>query len=607
MLAGQIANVAPVMNYNLVEQPVMEKLAKHKKSSQSLRSMGSSGSQSGRFGKALRESFSRKMVHIQFIWIALVSNAMLLWIGDQMISKQGLYFPTGGAGLARAFPILMTIWMHISAELTAHAIHDAFNVFGGYLLSRKKGYSIAICGFTQASGTEKITFGSKLAYKSGSKALLEKVSYIWLLLYLMMILPLFAPIYIHKKEFQTSGSRLHCIEYEEKGTPLDRKWPNLENAMGTAEILFTKSLGYPRTEMDNPKVDFGIYLFPPQLLDAASEHSSIRGAGFTTNIRSRCSCASSTNDTDLIDAGVPISLLHGLAAAYQSLGSEQGMVNSMEMNGTEMGVIITIFSGVEFCGGSDHISAPVCKTQLFDHRHIIANAEFMTDGYPSSIALKKATIISDEGPADVFWAYNSLKSVLGGQLSIQKLPKIFPGCENPLLWWTTVNLQYMSYSLIEPGLETMFGIILRGGMQRTLKGRATECSELITDIDRFLLTIDSTGYYILTFFAAMHMVFTLLALVATIPWFVSQAPISPAIRLMGSRTYFLMMIAKRIATDVPIDALRSNMESVAVWPTLDCILRVGEAKTTSDDPDIGRIVLDKPKLVSGLTYTKSYT
>ena len=572
-------------------------------------SLGSTGSQTGRHGKAISESFSGKMIHIQFVWISMASNALLIWVADRMLSDGGLTLKLAPS-VARACPVLMTVWMHITAELTSQAMHDSFNVLGGYLLSRKKGYSLAICGFSQASAFDKVGFSSKLAYKSGAKTLLDRISYIWLLMIMMMVLPLFAPIYMYSTEFHEDGTFLHCIEYHQTGNPVDRKWPDVESAMGTAEMLFSQSIGSTRVEFAksaNP-IPYGVYLFPPQLVDAASDRSSIRGAGFSTSISTDCQCSTSKSNFDLVEAGVPLLQIPDILALHAGLAGAYGLVNYIYQNDTDSVSITTMLSGYNICGGNDFVNAPVtvCQTRLFDHLNMNLKAEFMTDGVPSSLALKRSSVISQGSTGNITWVKNALEKLLDGPVATIKMPKMVPGCENPLMWWATTNMQFLSYPWLGGGIETAFGILLRAGMQRTFKGRATNCVEVISDHASFLLRIQETGYTILKFFAVAHLLLSILGFLAAVPWFISRVPISPGVRLMGSRTYFLMMIGKRIAVGANADGLWSNMESAAIWPILDAVLRIGESKKTADDPDIGIIVLDKPKLVSELSWGKSY-
>lgn len=53
------------------------------------------------------------------------------------------------------------------------------------------------------------------------------------------------------------------------------------------------------------------------------------------------------------------------------------------------------------------------------------------------------------------------------QTSSHKLPGFYPGTVNPLLWWTTPNLQVVATSLISAGLETSLSMMLRVGIMRT--------------------------------------------------------------------------------------------------------------------------------------------
>lgn len=66
----------------------------------------------------------------------------------------------------------------------------------------------------------------------------------------------------------------------------------------------------------------------------------------------------------------------------------------------------------------------------------------MTDGTPASIAANIVTMIEKKGIANMTWVAQSLRNILGGDISSFPMPSTYPGAMNPLLWWyvTCLNL-----------------------------------------------------------------------------------------------------------------------------------------------------------------------
>ena len=76
----------------------------------------------------------------------------------------------------------------------------------------------------------------------------------------------------------------------------------------------------------------------------------------------------------------------------------------------------------------------------------------MSENNRQSIVNSIVTAESDLDAANISWIYFGLKNVLGGNISHFNLPQTYPGTVNPLLWWTTSNMQVANPSFVDPGL-----------------------------------------------------------------------------------------------------------------------------------------------------------
>jgi hypothetical protein len=93
--------------------------------------------------------------------------------------------------------------------------------------------------------------------------------------------------------------------------------------------------------------------------------------------------------------------------------------------------------------------------------------------------------------------------------------------------------------------------------------------------------------------------------VVSMPWFMSEHPIHPAIRLASESVYFSFMVVGHLTPSVSagVSFAQNVME---VWPKLDNFVRVGEAIHTKEDPEFGKIAIDKPKMVTNFLKGKQY-
>ena len=48
------------------------------------------------------------------------------------------------------------------------------------------------------------------------------------------------------------------------------------------------------------------------------------------------------------------------------------------------------------------------------------------------------------------------------------------------------------------------------------------------------------------------------------------------------------------------------MDESEVWPAMDRVVRVGETLNSFEDPDRGKISMDKPKLIVSFSWEKKY-
>lgn len=234
-------------------------------------------------------------------------------------------------------------------------------------------------------------------------------------------------------------------------------------------------------------------------------------------------------------------------------------------------------------------------------------AQYMSDGSTSSIALKSVLIRNVLEKGNISWVHKSLMNIMGSNVSTHQLPSIVPGAVNPLLWWSTVNLQEISPPFLAVGIETMFSMLARSGMQRTLRTKQQRCVQNIEDPSLTVLLIKQVGFVCAMIFTFGQLTVNLICWLACIPRFLKRDPIAPAIKVCRDPSYFLLLLNGSFIGGILTEARAFIVLSDEIWGRLDQRVRIGETIATKDDPERGHITMDKPKSVTTLVKGKWYS
>ena len=175
-----------------------------------------------------------------------------------------------------------------------------------------------------------------------------------------------------------------------------------------------------------------------------------------------------------------------------------------------------------------------------------------------------------------------------------------------MLWLMTKNMQAVSSGLLETGMEVTVMYILRAAMQRSYTIYGGVCQETITDPGSVTLFLSDEGFATGFIWVAFQLIVNLVSFAAYVPWMISEFPMLPAILIANDNLLFSFLAAKNFIMSSRIKSMGSNLESALIWPRLDVVLRVGESALSAEDPERGVIVLDKPRMVTNLSYVKAY-
>ncbi|KAJ3252522.1 hypothetical protein HK103_001423 [Boothiomyces macroporosus] len=553
----------------------------------------------GVFTKELKD---QKLLHMKWTAISLISNIFMFALICQAHTPEGLILTQLGPVVRQGAEVFILLWMFFTHISTFRAMDDGLSAIFGYLLTRKRGYSLAVCGFVHSSPFEKITYSSNLSYRSPCRKFLAKLSYLWLIKIFVPILIFITSISIYYEPYRYLHSNLGCAVYTQEGVPFDKKWPTLETEMGIGELVFGNSFGILRSEQN---VANSTFIVGPALVDTCEDGTTIEGPGYVASLLSTCACANSLNANDMEIAGVDPNVAPQMASQVSLLSNISGIINYVEYVDHQTVNVTSILTGTQLCGQSipSNEPYPVCVTTINNHLEALILVQFMTDGTSASIAPALSTIVSTGAPANITWIYQSLVNILGGTISSTTLPQVYPGAQNPLLWWMTSNMITLDPSILEPGMETTIALILRGAVQRTFSSIGTSCVQSVIDDNYTILYITDLGFQIAIIFFVFELLMVLLSFTGFIPWILSTDIRGPGVRLVTDKTFFTIMVNE---TNVSAFGIDTTMDTIDIWTKLDFIVRIGESIQTVDDQAVGQIIMDAPKFVTSIKRDKAY-
>lgn len=554
--------------------------------------------------KEMPDTFQYKLLHAKGLLLAIGLNIILTVLVLTLASPGGWRVQVIADFIAQQKEGLLFVFCILVFWLTYGGLNSSANAFFGKCYASQHGYSLAAFGFLQGSVWAKLTFSDRLSLRSTCRALLSRLSYIWLIHAASVIVVAFAIQGVTESSLRSDSGALSCLEYSQSGVYADRGWPNLDVEQGVAEYIFGTSLGNMRSEEPVSKTN---WVFPPQLVDTCNDGTTISGKGFMTDIFTECKCVSSINDlasSGLVSDGAAAELV----SKYDDNKDALTMINRLE--GNEFSVnISTILTRTYLCGGLNQTipPLPVCKTVMDRHRVGKIMSTYMTDGTPASIALKRVDVLEEGDAADHVWLYNAFEAILGGSISHKRLPESYPGAMNPFLWWTTANMQAISGAFLEAGLETMWAMIGKVALQRGYTVKGNTCTKNIVEDSIKVFKIESVvSYDLFLAFIIVQFLIQLVGIVFYSFWFNSKVPIASAVRLLDDPVYLTqMMVASNTASRLL--PTNSTVDTREMWQPLDKKLRLGESKKSQEDPEYGMLVLDKPQLVTDCSWGKLYS
>ncbi|KAJ3269970.1 hypothetical protein HDV01_000776 [Terramyces sp. JEL0728] len=548
-------------------------------------------------GRFLHENFGEKLKFTNIVYVNIVFQLLLGYMLYSLYT--GFLFPISSQYAELLAVIVLFMLFVFAVWLTKLALTRVSAVSFAILLTSKSGFSLSSCVFLQLATYEKYQFTKSLSLNSISRRTLEKVSLVFVLLDGLNLLSLLTAFGVFSEELRSTTSDIKCVTFVEEGALTDKGFPTLNYAMGAAGYSFSAAIGDFRAdyvESFNDPNNYSLFLMPPIILDTVSDHQQVIGDGFSVKIYSECMCVKDDDygkfqlftELQQVDFN---QLINGYRASIPNYGLSS--ITLLNQNSIE---VVSVFSGPTFCGGIAINNLPICKTKIHDYHHAQVMVTVKTDGTPSSISVTASNLISQSDTGDLSWLYFAMTRILNN--STLALPRQSNGLINPLLKWTTEDLQFVSTTLVGQGMEVLFAYILKAGIQRTYKPRGGLCTSFEISDKYATLYIAFPSFMIGLLQCVIIIIVSLLQGLACIKWYRGTSPIFPAIRLSQEKAYFSSMVNSSAVFENADDLC--NAENFTIWQGLDKTVRLGEDLGTLDEPLVGNIIISKPKFVRPL-------
>ncbi|KAJ3308810.1 hypothetical protein HDU76_003807, partial [Blyttiomyces sp. JEL0837] len=549
--------------------------------------------------REISETVGSKSKEIVVIALVVLTNIGLFLLGHAM--SQGLIVNLSPTVITYAGGVTIEITLLITNALTAYALDAGTSIYIATLLTRRKGYSMAVCGYMQTPQALRLSFTNQLSLNSPCRKNLQRAAYFFIIVELIKILSPIGATGVQSELVREITDQVTCLQFDSSRLR-DRQFPTIQSTNGVAEFIYGNALGCMRSERVDCLTDpnGSTFVFGPQLDGAIGSGDTIIGPGYTALIATTCKCYNVT-DKAVIARGLltdddRVKLQQAISTVFAPFLVLSSNINSTETDGIRFNMAL---GNVQTCGGYSSAVMPICSTRIYNATDAMISSSFATDGTPASIALvdQQQINVMDVQTITHQALATSYKTILPpGQ--VYQMVGTVPGMLNALLYWTSSDLISVNPSLLEPGIETMVSMILRAGIQRNFEVYGSTCPRLpIARQDQCIVKLTGWGRASVFAIAGVQLALSFMALVLSMIWYIHPSPLTPAIRVIRDPTYFMSVLCDS-SFGVFLNGT-CNAQRHVIWQALDTVVRIGETLEALDE-NVGKIKMDSHDSKPGL-------
>jgi hypothetical protein len=196
----------------------------HQRDTRSLNS-GLTGQSLASSGREISESTTMKFYDMRWCFLSLIINLLLLVL--QLKMKTGLVVPIAHSLVSVVGTVILELLFLLANIIALVALDSGASIYFGRLLSSKRGYSLAVCGFYQSNPVSKWSFCSDLSLNSKCRKSLTRISIVWFVIESLKLFTPLAAIGLDKSDARGDQGTVNCLLYGQKNVPVDRKFPDI--------------------------------------------------------------------------------------------------------------------------------------------------------------------------------------------------------------------------------------------------------------------------------------------------------------------------------------------------------------------------------------------
>lgn len=166
---------------------------------------------------------------MKYCFLSFIINLLLLIL--QLKMKTGMVVPFSHSLVNVIGTVILELFFLLANIIALVALDCGASVYFGSLLSSKKGYSLAVCGFYQSNPISKWSFCSDLSLNSKCRKNLARISVIWFIIEALKLLTPLAAIGLDKFDARGDQGTVNCLLYQQKNKPVDRHFPEASSGM----------------------------------------------------------------------------------------------------------------------------------------------------------------------------------------------------------------------------------------------------------------------------------------------------------------------------------------------------------------------------------------
>jgi hypothetical protein len=181
--------------------------------------------------RELSETVGSKTKEVVIIIVVAIFNLLIIILGRAMMDGIQMQLPPSAVQYAGG--VVLELVLLISNVLTIYVMDIGATIFIANLLTSKKGYSLAVCGYIQSPPLMRLSFTNQLSLNSPCRKYLQRVAAWWIVVEFMKVLSPIGATGVISVPVRSTSDPIDCILFDST-VYIDRGYPTVESSNGVA-------------------------------------------------------------------------------------------------------------------------------------------------------------------------------------------------------------------------------------------------------------------------------------------------------------------------------------------------------------------------------------